>query len=132
MHGGDVRSRAEYKKRGRSRLHRGRRDCAQISALVDLNLSHAHAEIGRSEHVHLARADVVNVCPGAIHRHAAAVQRCGHLVVDKIRGAPRAAVARGGKSIKLAYTFFAHACALALGIPGDYIRFAHYFMTLRS
>jgi acetyltransferase-like isoleucine patch superfamily enzyme len=34
--------------------------------------------------------------------------------------------------IKLVYTFFAQAYALIPGIPGDYMRSAYYFMTLRS
>lgn len=44
---------------------------------------------------------------------------------------PAAALSAFGR-IEIAYTFFAHACALIPGIVGDYIRTAYYAMTLRS
>jgi acetyltransferase-like isoleucine patch superfamily enzyme len=42
-----------------------------------------------------------------------------------------AALLSGFGRIEIAYTFFAHACALIPGIVGDYMRNAYYFMVLR-
>jgi acetyltransferase-like isoleucine patch superfamily enzyme len=44
---------------------------------------------------------------------------------------PAAALSGFGR-IEVAYTFFAHACALIPGILGDYMRAAYYGMTLKS
>ena len=44
---------------------------------------------------------------------------------------PTAALSGFGR-IEIAYTFFAHTCALIPGIVGGYLRTAYYAMTLRS